>query len=85
MACNGADAVFGPRVSTACRTFDFTLYFEDIFFVCVPAAAVLLLCPVELWLLRNESRRVQRSALLGCKLVSCPCKCLLINVLLTVS
>ncbi|KXG52764.1 ABC transporter, integral membrane type 1 [Penicillium griseofulvum] len=68
MACNSADVVFGPRVNTACRAFDFTLYFEDIFFACVPAAIVLLLCLVELWLLRNEPRRVQRSALLGCKL-----------------
>lgn len=70
-ACTGAaDAVFGPRVSIACRAFDFTLYFEDVFFACLPAALFLLLFPVELWLLRSEPRRVQRSALLGCKLVS---------------
>lgn len=62
--------MFGPRVSIACRTFDFTLYFEDLFFACLPAALFLLLLPVELLLLWNEPRRVQRSALLGCKLGS---------------
>lgn len=70
-ACTGAaDAMFGPRVSIACRAFDFTLYFEDLFLACLSAALFLLLLPIELLLLWNEPRRVRRSALLGCKLVS---------------
>ncbi|CRG87245.1 Multidrug resistance-associated protein 6 [Talaromyces islandicus] len=67
MACTSvADAVFGPRVSIACRAFDFTLYFEDVFLSCLPAALFLALLPLECWRLRNEPLRVQRSALLGC-------------------
>ncbi|KAJ5718166.1 ABC transporter integral membrane type 1 [Penicillium malachiteum] len=70
-SCSPAvDTVFGPRVSTACRSFDFTLYFEDIFFTCLPAACLILLAPVELWLLRKTPRLVQRSLLLKCKLVA---------------
>lgn len=70
-ACTGAaDAVFGPRVNIACRVFDFTLYFEDAFLACLPAVLFLLISPLELWLLWNETRRVQRSVLLYCKLVS---------------
>ncbi|KAJ5712805.1 ABC transporter integral membrane type 1 [Penicillium malachiteum] len=65
-----ADTVFGPRVSTACRSFDFTLYLEDIFFTCLPAACLILLAPVELWLLRKTPRLVQRSLLLKCKLAA---------------
>ncbi|KAJ6024382.1 ABC transporter integral membrane type 1 [Penicillium herquei] len=65
-----ADTVFGPQVSTACRSFDFTLYFEDIFLNCLPAACLILLAPVELWLLRKTPRQVQRSLLLKCKLAA---------------
>ncbi|KAJ5714937.1 ABC transporter integral membrane type 1 [Penicillium malachiteum] len=65
-----ADTVFGPQVSTACRSFDFTLYFEDIFLTCLPAACLILLAPVELWLLRKTLRQVQRSLLLKCKLAA---------------
>ncbi|KAK3319769.1 ABC transporter [Cercophora scortea] len=39
----GSDRLFGPRVSTDCRAFDFTLQFEDILFACLPAALFLLL------------------------------------------
>ncbi|KAL4798804.1 P-loop containing nucleoside triphosphate hydrolase protein [Aspergillus venezuelensis] len=65
-----ADAVFGPRVDVACRTFDFTVYFEDAFFACLPSAIFIALLPVALWQLRLQSCRVQRSTLLGCKLVA---------------
>ncbi|KAJ5138787.1 uncharacterized protein N7515_003635 [Penicillium bovifimosum] len=65
-----ADAAFGPRVSVACRTFDFTVYFEDLLFACTPAALFLLCCPVSLWLLWKEPHRIKRSKLLGWKLVS---------------
>jgi hypothetical protein len=64
-----ADAAFGPRVSVACRNFDFTVYFEDLFFTCLPTALFLLLSPASLWQLRNEPRRIKRSRRLLCKLV----------------
>ncbi|KAL4959071.1 P-loop containing nucleoside triphosphate hydrolase protein [Aspergillus stella-maris] len=70
-ACSAtADAVFGPRVDVSCRTFDFTVYFEDAFFACLPSAIFLALLPGALWQLRLEPRQVQRSTLLGCKLVT---------------
>ncbi|KAL2867379.1 P-loop containing nucleoside triphosphate hydrolase protein [Aspergillus lucknowensis] len=64
-----ADAAFGPRVSVACRAFDFTVYFENLFFACVPAALFLLCCPVSARLLWREPRRIKRSSGLICKLV----------------
>ncbi|KAL4967241.1 P-loop containing nucleoside triphosphate hydrolase protein, partial [Aspergillus stella-maris] len=64
-----ADVVFGPRVDVACRTFDFTVYFEDAFLACLPSAIFVALFPAALWQLRLQLRRVQRSRLLGCKLV----------------
>ncbi|KAL3480358.1 hypothetical protein BJX99DRAFT_254660 [Aspergillus californicus] len=65
-----ADAIFGPRIDVACRTFDFTIYFEDAFFACLPSAIFIILLPVAFANLRSEYRRVQRSALLACKLVA---------------
>ncbi|KAJ5705884.1 hypothetical protein N7536_001573 [Penicillium majusculum] len=56
-----ADAALGPRVNVACRNFDFTVYFEDLFFVCLPTALFLLGLPASLWLLWNEPRRIKRS------------------------
>ncbi|PYI36243.1 ABC transporter [Aspergillus indologenus CBS 114.80] len=69
--CTSAgDAVFGPRVSLACRSFDFTLYFEDLMLACLPAALFLLLLPISVWQLWHEPRRIKRSALLASKLVT---------------
>ncbi|KGO72305.1 ABC transporter, integral membrane type 1 [Penicillium expansum] len=56
-----ADSAFGPRVNVACRNFDFTVYFEDLFFACLPTALFLLGLPASLWLLWNEPRRIKRS------------------------
>ena len=39
------DNRFGPRVDVNCHNFDFTLLFEDTFFVVLPAALFLLLLP----------------------------------------
>lgn len=56
--CTGAPvAVFGPRVIIACRAFDFTPYFEDVFLVCLPVTLFLLLFPIELWLLRTSTAK----------------------------
>ncbi|KAL4768016.1 P-loop containing nucleoside triphosphate hydrolase protein [Aspergillus nidulans var. acristatus] len=65
-----ADAAFGPRVSVACRAFDFTVYFEDLFFACLPAALFLLCCPASACLQWKEPRRIKRSKLLIWKLIS---------------
>ncbi|RAH69778.1 putative ABC multidrug transporter [Aspergillus aculeatinus CBS 121060] len=67
---SASDAVFGPRVSVACRSFDFTLYFEDVMFACLPAALCLLLLPISVWQLWHEPRRIKRSALLASKLLT---------------
>ncbi|KAF3798626.1 ABC transporter FUM19 [Colletotrichum gloeosporioides] len=42
---NFSDWAYGPRVHTGCRSFDFTLQFEDIIFSCLPSAFFLLLVP----------------------------------------
>ncbi|OJJ78094.1 hypothetical protein ASPBRDRAFT_50885 [Aspergillus brasiliensis CBS 101740] len=53
MACApGSDNVFGPRVYAECRSFDFTLLFEDGFFGLLPAALFLVLVPQRLHILR---------------------------------
>lgn len=44
----GSDDCFGPRVNVACRPFDFTLLFEDAFFIALPAAAMVLVLPLQL-------------------------------------
>ncbi|EHK17094.1 uncharacterized protein TRIVIDRAFT_195099 [Trichoderma virens Gv29-8] len=45
----GSDQYFGPQVDPRCRPFDFTLLFEDIFFVCLPAVLFLILAPIQIW------------------------------------
>ncbi|KAJ3497293.1 hypothetical protein NLG97_g2019 [Lecanicillium saksenae] len=45
----GADNRFGPRVDPSCRSFDFTLLFEDAIFTALPAAVFLLFVPVQIW------------------------------------
>ncbi|KAK0615177.1 ABC transporter [Bombardia bombarda] len=57
-----SDRSFGPRVDPGCRSFDFTLQFEDIFFTCLPAAVFLILAPLRILPLfkravTSESRR----------------------------
>lgn len=65
-----SDRAFGPRVDPVCRTFDFTILFEDIFFSCVPTAVFFLLLPFHVGVL-VKSRAVcsVRSKLLFGKLV----------------
>ncbi|KAK4443530.1 P-loop containing nucleoside triphosphate hydrolase protein [Podospora aff. communis PSN243] len=50
----GSDDVLGPRVDPACRDLDFTLFFEDVFFTALPAAAMLLLLPLQMRKLWNR-------------------------------
>ncbi|KAJ9151149.1 putative Multidrug resistance-associated protein [Pleurostoma richardsiae] len=55
----GSDAGFGPRVDINCRSFDFTLLFEDAFFQVLPAALFLLLLPARLQYLRTTPVKLQ--------------------------
>ncbi|GKZ24862.1 hypothetical protein AbraIFM66951_001707 [Aspergillus brasiliensis] len=40
--CHASDTSFGPVVNSQCRTFDFTLFFEDVFLACVPSSVFLI-------------------------------------------
>jgi hypothetical protein len=65
------DWTLGPRVDPSCRSFDFTLFFEDIFFACFPTAIFFLLLPFHITVLaKSPVLRSARSKLLFGKLVS---------------
>ncbi|KAF2670115.1 multidrug resistance-associated protein [Microthyrium microscopicum] len=66
----GADSLFGPRVQTSCREFDFTLLFEDAIFIAVPAGMFLLLLPIRLQLLRGSTVKVNSHRLAILKLLT---------------
>lgn len=69
--CPGnADGQFGPRVDITCRSFDFTLLFEDIFFVSLPAILYILLLPLRLRALWKESIKISSYRLAALKLVT---------------
>jgi ATP-binding cassette subfamily C (CFTR/MRP) protein 1 len=56
LACpRDSDRCFGPRVDMACRAFDFTLFFEDVFFAGLPSALFLVLLAPRLLALRRAS------------------------------
>ncbi|ATY62911.1 multidrug resistance-associated [Cordyceps militaris] len=63
------DAQFGPRVDTACRSFDFTLYFEDVVFGVVPNAIFVIIAVLSLISASRQQSIVKSSRLLGLKLV----------------
>ncbi|EQB45580.1 ABC transporter [Colletotrichum gloeosporioides Cg-14] len=71
MSCPSlSDQSFGPRVNPECRSFDFTLQFEDILFACIPSAVLILLAPTRIvHLLRQATAFAVRSWLLLAKLV----------------
>ncbi|KAF5859185.1 hypothetical protein ETB97_003197 [Aspergillus alliaceus] len=62
------DNGLGPRVNLNCRSFDFTLLFEDIFFISLPAAVLLILLPFRLRWLHRTSVKVNSYRLAICKL-----------------
>lgn len=64
-----ADNKFGPRVHVSCRSFDFTLLFEDTFFILLPAAVLLVLLPLRLYTLRKARVQVHSYRLALCKQV----------------
>ncbi|KAK4452862.1 hypothetical protein QBC34DRAFT_18634 [Podospora aff. communis PSN243] len=68
-ACpSNSDGHFGPRVDSACRAFDFSLLFEDAFFVALPAALFLLLLPLRLPSLYNTPIKLTSYRLAAWKL-----------------
>lgn len=69
----GSDRLLGPRADTSCRSFDFTLLFEDAFLGCLPAAVLLFLLPSHvLWLSRQRPVGGQAYSfrLFACKILS---------------
>jgi hypothetical protein len=54
----GSDNNFGPQISVGCRSFDFTLLFEDSFFILLPAAVFLLLLPSRWRQLQHQAVKV---------------------------
>jgi len=56
MACPpSSDRYFGPRIDVRCRSFDFTLQFQDGVFACLPAAVFLLFSfPYIAWLVKKQ-------------------------------
>lgn len=75
MTCPGdSDRLFGPRVDSSCRQFDFTLEFEDVVFGCIPAAVFIILSPINIFQLLRVSKIGLRqwNMLLACRLVSYP-------------
>ncbi|KAI1268251.1 ABC transporter [Xylariaceae sp. FL1019] len=70
MDCPHADRSFGPRVDPGCRSFDFTLLFEDVFFAALPAALFIALSPLNFVILfRRRAVFTPRSVLLATKLI----------------
>jgi ATP-binding cassette, subfamily C (CFTR/MRP), member 1 len=66
----GSDNQFGPRVDIHCRAFDFTLLFEDAFFIILPAVLFCLLVGPRLQYLRTRQIKVKSYRLAVYKLVS---------------
>lgn len=67
---DGVDQAFGPRVSPACRPFDFTLLFEDIILSCVPVGILICIIPPYLFgLLQRPCVNKPYNTTLGCKMV----------------
>lgn len=66
----GADNVFGPQVTTDCRSFDFTLLFEESFFSICPSVVLLVVAPVRIFLLHGATAKVAGGAYQKFKLVS---------------
>lgn len=64
------DAQFGPRVNTACRSFDFTLYFEDVVFGIATNAAFILCSILPCISLIKRRKLIKSSLLFGLKMVS---------------
>ncbi|KAJ6007677.1 hypothetical protein N7540_011653 [Penicillium herquei] len=70
MACpQNSDNKFGPRIDPNCRSFDFTLLFEDAFFSLLPATLFLVLIPPRLRILWRTPTKLRSYRLAIVKLV----------------
>lgn len=68
--CTAADAAFGPLADSACRSQDFTLYFEQAIFALVPAAIFSIVFPARIAVLAKAKTAARSSWLRSVKLVS---------------
>ncbi|THV54559.1 hypothetical protein BGAL_0024g00240 [Botrytis galanthina] len=64
-----ADALFGPRVDTCRRQFDFTLLFEQSIFTVGPSAIFVVLLSLRIPKLYREKRKTLPNSLWGFKLI----------------
>jgi ATP-binding cassette, subfamily C (CFTR/MRP), member 1 len=70
MACTfAADKAFGPAVASCRRGFDFTLFFEELFFDLLPSSALLIGAAVRLPVLAQRPVLGTRGLLYFLKLV----------------
>ena len=60
---NGADEAFGPLIKEPCRSFDFTLKFEQTVLSLLPSTLFLLLAMFRLYILRRAGVKVSSSYL----------------------
>ncbi|KAJ5085131.1 hypothetical protein N7532_009902 [Penicillium argentinense] len=71
MACPvGSDNTLGPRISVPCRPFDFTLLFEDGFFILLPAFVFLLCAVFRLAVLLRAPVKVTSHRLATAKIIT---------------
>jgi hypothetical protein len=64
------DESIGPRVEQSCRSFDFTLSFQDLYFSIVPYAALLVLVALPIARLLRAPNVIKRTKLVAIKGVS---------------
>lgn len=64
------DESIGPRVDPSCRSFDFTLYFQDLFFSTTPNAILLVLLVLPVARLLRAQDIVRRTKSVAVKAVS---------------
>lgn len=72
MSCLLKDDSFGPAISSNCRSFDFTLLFEQSVLSLLPSAIFLLVVPFRLWYLLRTNVKLLHSRLYLLKLVCSP-------------
>lgn len=64
-----AEKSFGPAVTACRRAFDFTLFFEEIFFKLLPSALFLVAATLRVAVLARNKRRVRFGLLYYAKIV----------------
>lgn len=67
--CSKSDNTFVVRVNPNCRAFDFTLFFEDIFFSSLPASIFLLLAIPHILVWRKQTIKLSSHKFAIVKLV----------------